>query len=36
MRNAAKQGTTWLSPSTFAGLVVGIGVMYGTAMLVKV
>jgi zinc transporter, ZIP family len=36
MRNAAKQGTTWLSPSTVAGLVVGISVMYGTAMLVKV
>jgi ZIP family zinc transporter len=36
MRNAAKQGTTWLTPSTFAGLVVGIGVMYATAMLVKV
>jgi ZIP family zinc transporter len=36
MRNAAKQGTAWLSPVTFAGLVVGIGVMYGTAMLVKV
>ena len=36
MRNAAKQGTAWLSPSTLAGLVVGIGVMYATAMLVKV
>lgn len=36
MRNAARLGISWLSPSTFAGLVVGIGVMYGTAMLVKV
>lgn len=36
MRNAARQGATWLSPSTLGGLVVGIGVMYATAMLVKV
>jgi zinc transporter ZupT len=36
MRNAAKHGTTWLSPSTLGGIVVGIGVMYATALLVKV
>jgi ZIP family zinc transporter len=35
MRNAAKHGATWLSPSTLAGIIVGIGVMYATAMLVK-
>lgn len=36
MRNAAKHGANWLSPSTLGGIVVGIGVMYATAMLVKV
>jgi zinc transporter, ZIP family len=36
MRTAAKQGTTWLTPSTLGGIVVGVGVMYATAMLVKV
>jgi zinc transporter ZupT len=36
MRNAARHGTTWLSPSALGGFVVGIGAMYATAMLVKV
>lgn len=36
IRNAARHGATWLTPSTLGGLVVGIGVMYTTAMLVKV
>ena len=36
MRHAAKQGTTWITPSTLAGLVTGIAVMYATALLVKV
>ncbi len=36
MRSAAKQGAAWLSPSTLAGIIVGIGVMYVTAMLVKI
>lgn len=35
MRNASRASSTWLTPSTFAGLVVGIGFMYATAMLVK-
>jgi len=36
MRNAARHGENWLSLGTLAGLVVGIGVMYATATLVKV
>jgi zinc transporter ZupT len=36
MRNAARHGGRWISPSTLGGLVVGIGVMYVTAMLVKI
>jgi zinc transporter, ZIP family len=36
MRNAAKHGTNWLAPSTLGGIVVGIGVMYATAVLVKI
>lgn len=36
MRNAARQGTNWLSPMTLGGLALGIVVMYATAMLVKV
>jgi ZIP family zinc transporter len=35
MRGATQGSSTWLSPSTLAGLVVGICVMYATAMLVK-
>ncbi len=35
-RNAARHGESWISPSTLAGLIVGVGVMYVTAMLVKV
>jgi len=35
-RQAGYQDTRWLSPSTLGGFVVGIGVMYVTAMLVKV
>jgi zinc transporter ZupT len=36
MRNAARHGGNWLSPSALGGLVLGLGVMYATAMLVKV
>ena len=36
VRNAGRQGSARLTPSTRGGLVVGIGVMYTTAMLVKV
>lgn len=36
VRNAGRQGSAWLTPSTIGGLVVGVGVMYTTAMLVKV
>jgi ZIP family zinc transporter len=36
MRNATRRGTTWLSPSALGGIIVGLGVMYVTAMLVKV
>jgi zinc transporter, ZIP family len=36
MRSAAREGATWLTPSTLAGLVAGVGIMYATAMLVKV
>jgi zinc transporter ZupT len=36
MRNAAKHGVSWLSPSMLAGIAVGIGVMYATALLVKI
>jgi zinc transporter ZupT len=35
-RTAARQGHEWFTPSMYAGLVVGIGVMYATALLVKV
>ena len=35
-RQSGYQDTRWLSPSTISGFVVGIGVMYVTAMLVKV
>jgi zinc transporter ZupT len=35
MRGAEREGTRWLSGSTFAGLVAGIAVMYLTAILVK-
>ena len=33
---AGGAGTTWITPSTLAGLVTGIAVMYATALLVKV
>jgi hypothetical protein len=36
MRSAARQRTNWLNARTVAGLVIGVGVMYVTAMLVKV
>jgi zinc transporter ZupT len=36
MRLARKREASWISPSTFGGLIVGIGVMYATAMLVKI
>jgi hypothetical protein len=36
MRQADRRRASWLAPSTLGGLVVGIGVMYATAMLVKV
>jgi zinc transporter, ZIP family len=36
MRSASRQGASWLTPSTIGGLVAGVGVMYATAMLVKV
>lgn len=36
MRSAARSSRTWLSPAMLVGLVLGIGVMYATAMLVKV
>lgn len=36
MRKASRSGANRLTPSTIAGLVVGVGVMYATAMLVKV
>jgi len=36
MRNAARAGGNWLSPSTLSGVIVGIGIMYATAMLVKI
>jgi zinc transporter, ZIP family len=36
MRSAAREGATWLTPSTLAGLGTGVGIMYATAMLVKV
>jgi zinc transporter ZupT len=35
-RQSGYPDTRWLSPSTLSGFVVGIGVMYVTAMLVKV
>jgi zinc transporter, ZIP family len=35
-RRAGWQDAKWLSPSTLSGFIVGIGVMYMTAMLVKV
>lgn len=36
MRQAERQGATWLTPSTLGGLFVGIGVMYATALMVKI
>jgi zinc transporter, ZIP family len=36
MRRAGQAGAAWLTPSTVAGLVAGVAVMYTTAMLVKV
>jgi len=36
MRSAARHRVHWLNPSTLAGLVLGVGVMYVTAMIVKV
>jgi zinc transporter ZupT len=36
MRSAARRDANWLSPATLAGLVLGIAVMYTTALLVKV
>ena len=36
MRSASRTGAGWLTPSTIGGLVAGVGVMYATAMLVKV
>jgi zinc transporter, ZIP family len=36
IRNAARQGSSWLTPSTLGGLLAGVGVMYATAMLIKV
>jgi zinc transporter ZupT len=36
VRRAGAREQTWLSPSTLGGLVIGVAVMYGTAMLVKV
>jgi len=35
-QSAAKRGERWMTPSALAGLVVGLGVMYATAILVKV
>jgi zinc transporter, ZIP family len=35
-RSSGRSGSSWLRPSTIGGLVAGIGVMYATAMLVKV
>ena len=35
-RIASKRGGSWLSPSTLGGLIVGVSVMYATAMLVKI
>jgi len=36
IRSSTRSGGTWLSPAMFAGFVLGLGVMYVTAMLVKV
>jgi ZIP family zinc transporter len=36
MRSSARSGGNWLSPAMFAGFVLGIGVMYATAIFVKV
>jgi zinc transporter ZupT len=36
MRSATRKDGNWLSPAMLAGLVLGIAVMYATAMLVKV
>jgi zinc transporter, ZIP family len=36
IRLAGKRGANWVSPSTLGGLIIGVGVMYATAMLVKV
>lgn len=36
MREAGRRGESWISPSTLAGLVLGVVIMYATAMLVKI
>ena len=36
IRHAERHGENWISPSTLAGLVAGLGIMYFTAMLVKI
>ena len=36
MRLAGKRGESLISPGALGGLIVGIGVMYATAMLVKI
>lgn len=36
VRSSTRSGGTWLSPAMLAGFVLGVGVMYATAMLVKV
>ena len=36
MRHASRHESSWFSPASAAGLVLGIGLMYATAMLVKV
>ncbi len=36
LRLAGKRGESLISPGALAGLIVGIGVMYATAMLVKI
>ena len=35
-RRSARGGSAWLSPTMLAGFVLGIGIMYATALLVKV
>jgi len=36
IRTTTRRGGTWMSPAMFAGFALGLGVMYVTAMLVKV